>query len=65
MLGAAKGDSNAQSNLALLYYKGKGVNQSDREAAKLFLKSARQGNKQALKNFEILCENSPWACKEY
>ena len=40
---AKKGDANAQYNLGLLYQKGQGVEQNDREALIWFSKAAQQG----------------------
>jgi uncharacterized protein len=40
----SKGNSNAQRALAVMYYRGEGIPQDYREAAKWFVVSAEQGN---------------------
>lgn len=45
---AKKGDADAQIELALRYFKGNGVKQSEEKALKLAMKSAKQGNGKAL-----------------
>jgi hypothetical protein len=47
---SVKGNSRAQYLLGLCYLNGEGVNQSNLEAGKLFLLSARQGNRDAMVN---------------
>ncbi len=51
---AEQGDAKAQYNLALMYYKGKGVPQDDQEAAKWYRKAAEQGNAKAQNNLGIM-----------
>ena len=45
---SAKGNSRAQYLLGLCYFNGEGVSQSNSEAVKAFLLSARQGNRDAM-----------------
>ncbi len=49
-----QGDAKAQYNLALMYYKGKGVPQDDQEAAKWYRKAAEQGNAKAQYNLALM-----------
>jgi hypothetical protein len=44
----------AQINLGLMYYKGEGVPQDDKEAAKWFRMSAEQGNNEAQYNLGFM-----------
>lgn len=57
---SAKGNSRAQYLLGLCYFNGEGVSQSNSEAVKAFLLSARQGNRDAivtLRNFYAMNDN--------
>ena len=60
---AIQGDSIAQNNLALMYVRGQGVNLDKFKAYELWLKAAKQGSSEAQRNLDILCKQSPWACK--
>lgn len=51
---AANGDAKAQYNLGVLYLKGKGVPQNDKEAAILFRRAADKGNTDAQCNLGAL-----------
>ncbi|MGE5729118.1 MAG: hypothetical protein ACM34L_10980, partial [Gemmatimonas sp.] len=46
---AAKGDAQGQFNLASMYAKGRGVQKSDSAANDLYIKAARQGYADAIK----------------
>lgn len=50
-------------NLGVTYYSGKGVETNKIKAYEHFSIAAKQGNQQAQKNLDILCGQSPWACK--
>ena len=50
-------------NLGVKYHKGKGVPLNKIKAYELYLQAARQGNENAQRNLDILCKDSPWACK--
>lgn len=50
---ALQGDANSQSSLAYLYYRGQGVGQDSREAAKWYYRAALQGEPTAQ---SFLCE---------
>jgi uncharacterized protein len=60
---AIKGYSDAQLNLGVMYYNGQGVNVDKFKAYELLLKAAKQGNSKAQRNLDIVCKQSPWACK--
>ncbi|MBN2143302.1 MAG: sel1 repeat family protein [Candidatus Aureabacteria bacterium] len=51
---AEQGDAQAQHNLGVMYGKGKGVQKSDAEAFKWFLKAAEQGYAKAQSNLGVL-----------
>jgi uncharacterized protein len=53
----------AQNNLGVMYYNGQGVNVDKFKAYELWLKAAKQGHSNAQENLDILCKESPWACK--
>jgi TPR repeat protein len=46
---AAKGDAQGQFNLAAMYAKGRGIQKSDSAANDLYIKSAKQGYADAIK----------------
>ena len=46
-----------------MYYYGHGVNVDKFKTYELWLKAAKQGNSNAQGNLDILCKQSPWACK--
>jgi TPR repeat protein len=60
---AHQGDSDAQYDLGLMYYNGQGVQQDKIKAYKWWLRSARAGNIFAQNSLDVLCRQSPWACK--
>ena len=60
---ADQGDANAQSNLGNMYYFGKGVKKDKIKTYQLWMKAAKQGNAVAQNNLDIICKESPWACK--
>jgi TPR repeat protein len=62
-LSANQGYSDAQVNLGLMYVKGHGVNQDKIAAYNWWQKSAKQGNTTTQRNLDLLCNDSPWACK--
>jgi tetratricopeptide (TPR) repeat protein len=55
--------ASAHLNLGISYYFGQGVNINKINAYKHWKIAAKQGNSQAQKNLDILCRESPWACK--
>src|SRR5262245_27286667 len=54
---AEKGEADCQFNLALMYEKGIGVAQDEKEAVVWYRKSAEQGNSNAQFNLGVLYEN--------
>lgn len=58
-----QGYKEANLDLGLLYYAGNGVKQDKTKTYTLWLELAKQGNTQAQGNLDILCKESPWACK--
>ncbi len=60
---ADQGRSLAQYNLGFMYYSGKGIKKDKIKAYQLWMKAAKQGNGDAQNNLDILCKESPWACK--
>lgn len=53
----------ANLNFGVAYYFGKGVETNKIKAYEHLRVAAKQGNEQAQKNLDILCKESPWACK--
>jgi len=53
---AKQGMAEAQYNLGLLYYKGQGIEQSNEKARELWMKSAEQGQENAIKGLQRLDE---------
>jgi hypothetical protein len=51
---AESGDPKAQQNLAMMYYKGQGLNQDYHQAAKWYLKAADNGDSKAQHNLGIM-----------
>ena len=51
------------NNLGALYVKGLGVPLNKIKAYQYWMKAARQGDAKAQHNLDILCRESPWACK--
>jgi len=62
-LGAKLGNRTAQLNLGFSYYLGKGIEKNKISAYKWWLKSAKKGSEKAQNMLDILCQESPWACK--
>ncbi len=60
---AEGGESAAQLALGYAYIEGQGVQMNKIEAYNWWLKAAKQGQKHAQNNLDILCQKSPWACK--
>jgi len=63
VLSAEQGEITAQRNLGVMYYLGNGVNQDKLQSYKWLHKAAKQGDQQSQNNLDILCKESPWACK--
>lgn len=55
--------SDANYNLGICYYFGDGVGINKIKAYEHFRVAAQQGNQNAQKNLDIICKESPWACK--
>jgi hypothetical protein len=60
---AKQGYSTAQLNAGYMLVQGIGVAQNKIKAYQYFLSAAKQGNKEAQGNLDMLCHDSPWACK--
>ncbi len=60
---AKQGDVEAQANIGVMYMYGYGVKQDKIKAYQWYMKAAKQGFKTAQENLDLLCKNSPWACK--
>lgn len=50
-------------DLGVAYYSGKGVEIDKVKAYEHWRVAAKQGHKSAQNNLDILCKESPWACK--
>lgn len=50
-------------NMGVLYYLGQGVEMNKYKAYEYFSIAAKQGDENAQKGLDILCGESPWACK--
>ena len=61
---AENGFTKAYTNIGYCYVEGKGVKRDRIKAYKAWLKIAKDGDKTAQNNLDILCKESPWACKE-
>jgi len=61
---ANQGHAEAQLNLGFMYYNGQGVKKDKIKAYHWWMKAAKQGIPQAQKNLDVLCRQSPWACKK-
>lgn len=57
------GDKNIEFNLGILYFYGKSVQKNHLKAYKLFKSSLEHGSSSAQHALEVLCGQSPWACK--
>lgn len=62
-LASNQGDPEAQNMLGLIYFKGEGTPVNKLLAYKLWVDSAKGGNHIAQRNLDMLCNDSPWACK--
>lgn len=62
-LASNQGDPDAQNMLGLIYFKGEGTPENKLLAYKLWVDSAKGGNYIAQRNLDMLCNDSPWACK--
>ena len=60
---AEQGNAAAQYNLGVMYVMGRGVKKDKIKSYQLWLKAAKQGDSDAQGNLDILCKESPWACK--
>lgn len=60
---AEQGYADAQIILGSMHYVGQGVEQDKVMAFEWWSKAARQGNEAAQKCLDMLCAESPWACK--
>ena len=60
---AKNGLALAQYNLGYMYAMGQGVELNKIKAYDYWIKSAKQGHSKAQNNLDILCKESPWACK--
>ena len=61
---ADQGFADAQVILGAMYYAGQGVGQDKVMAFAWWSKAALQGNEAAQKSLNMLCAESPWACKQ-
>jgi len=55
--------TSAHLNIGFLYYQGSGVEMNKYKAYEHWSIAAKQGNVIAQRNLDILCRESPWACK--
>lgn len=55
--------SKANNNLAVAYYSGEGVEINKVKAYEHLRVAAKQGHQGAQNNLDMLCKESPWACK--
>lgn len=62
-LAANQGDPDAQNTLGWVYFRGEGIPVNKLLAYRIWLDAAKGGNFIAQKNLDMLCEDSPWACK--
>ena len=60
---AERGEASAQFTLGMINFNGEGISMNKFEAYKWWMKAARKGNEKAQKSLDILCKESPWACK--
>lgn len=60
---AEQGNASAQSNLGVMYYSGQGVKTDKIKTYQYWMMAAKQGVATAQNNLDILCKESPWACK--
>ena len=62
---AEQGDAKAQYNLGVIYDKGEGVIQDDKEAVKWTRKAAEQGHAKAQYNLALMYDNGRGVPKDY
>lgn len=60
---AGNDDSDLFNIIGVLYNNGYGTKKNKIKAYEFYRESAKRGNEYAQKNLEILCKESPWACK--
>ncbi len=56
-------DCSNSYSIGLMYHLGKGVRQNKTKAYKFYLEADKKGLFSAQNNLDILCKESPWACK--
>jgi TPR repeat protein len=61
---AENGSIHAYNNIGYCYSNGKGVKKDAIKAYTAYMKAAKQGDSTAQHNLDVLCKESPWACKE-
>ena len=64
IIAAKQGYSNAQFNLGLMYFEGRGVPQDNKEAVKWFTKAAEQGDAQAKYMLDVMCAEGQVVLKD-
>ena len=62
---ARSGDVAAQYNLGLMYRKGEGVPQDDREAVRWYRRAAEQGDAKAQNNLGVMYNNGEGVAQDY
>ena len=65
LVAAEKGDAQAQFNLGVMYYQGKGVKQNFKEALKWFQKAAEQGLAEAQSNLGVMYAKGQGMARDY
>jgi len=61
--GYEKVDSKILNNIGYFYWKGRGTTVNKMLAHKYFMEGAKIGNVNCQYNLDLLCKESPWACK--
>ncbi len=61
--GYGKYSSSVMTKIGYFYWQGWGIETNKILAYKYFLEGAKAGNQNAQGNLDILCKESPWACK--
>lgn len=56
-------DATTNRNLAVAYYLGKGIKLNKIKSYEHMLVAAKQGDQKAQEALDIICKESPWACK--
>ena len=63
-LSANQNYAEALVNLGIIYYNGShGVKTNKIKTYQLWMKAVKQGDQKAQNNLDVLCKESPWACK--